>query len=331
MKHLIILFIATLAATRCTTDDGKVLVSNHGPAQGSTYNISYVAPLGTDYRYQIDSILLEIDKSMSLWINTSTISKINRGENVQPDAHFLNVLKYARYVSKTTEGAFDVTIAPLVQAWGFGTEDKTVLDSAMVDSMLQFIGWHKIMIKKDSLFVPRGVKLDFNAIAQGYTVDVIADYLESQDIVNYMVEVGGELKTKGKTIDGRIWTIGIDKPQEELDQENRYQVVVKLKDAALATSGDYRRFKIDEQTGIKYAHAINPKTGYPVKSRLISVTIVTDNAMAADAWATACMVLGLEEAKKLVTEKSLDAYFVYSDLSGKWQIWQTEGFKKITL
>jgi len=330
MKHITIIFLALFAAS-CTTDSGNVLISNHGPAQGTTYNISYVAPMGTDFRFQIDSILVEIDKSMSLWINTSTISKINRGQNVQPDAHFLNVIKYAQYVSKSTNGAFDVTIAPLVQAWGFGTEDKTVPDSTTIDSLLLHIGYDKITITGDSLFIPQGVKLDLNAIAQGYTVDVIADFLESHKIVNYMVEVGGELKTKGKTIDGRIWTIGIDKPQEELDPENRYQVVVRLNNAALATSGDYRKFKIDEETGIKYAHTINPKTGYPAKSRLISVTIVTDNAMAADAWATACMVMGLDEAKKLVIDKKLDAYFIFSNLNGKWQIWQTEGFQKISI
>lgn len=318
-----------LGFTACNTQIDRMLISNHGPAQGSTYNISYIAPPGTDYRNQIDSILIEIDKSMSLWLPTSTISRINAGEKLTPNGHFMNVLKFSDEVYSASKGAFDVTIAPLVSVWGFGADDRISTDSTQVDSLLQYVGWNKIYLRNDSLHIPTGMKIDLNAVAQGYTVDVIADFLENRGIENYMVEVGGEIKAKGKTIDGRTWTIGIDKPQEEIDPENRYQVIIKLKDKALATSGDYRKFFVDEATGMKYSHTINPKTGYPVKSNLISVSIVADNAMAADAYATACMVLGVEEGKKLILKEGLDAYFIYSDARGKWQTWQTEGFQKM--
>lgn len=332
LKHTFLLSIAVILFVQCSTEPEIVLVQNHGPAQGSTYNISYLVSPGIDYRRQIDSILFEIDKSMSLWDEQSTISKLNRGEVVVPDPLFIEVFKKSKQISRETLGAFDISVAPLVSYWGFGPQEHGKLDSARVDSIRAFVGFRKLVNVLDSNKLPKGMKVDMNAIAQGFTVDVIAQFLFSKGVTNFMVEVGGELRTSGRTIDKRIWTIGVDKPQENLDTENRFQVILALDSLALATSGNYRKFWVDEETGMKYVHTINPKTGYPVKTRLLSSTIITDNAMEADAWATVCMVVGLEEAIKLINEnRNLEAYFVYSDLEGNWQIWQSEGFAKMVL
>lgn len=331
MKKLIFaVFISTMIS--CGTEPEIVLVRNHGPAQGSSYNISYVTKPGIDYRRQIDSILFEVDKSMSLWDPQSTISKLNRGEKLKADPLFQRVYKRSRQISKDTEGAFDITIAPLVNYWGFGPENHGDFDSARVDSLRNFVGYLRLAPNIDSTGLPKGIQVDMNAIAQGFTVDVIADFLHSKGIDNYLVEVGGELRASGRNVEGKVWTIGIDKPQENLDTANRFQVILALDSLALATSGNYRKFWVDEKTGMKYVHTIDPKTGYPVKTRLLSATIIARNAMDADAYATACMVLGLEKAKKLILEnRQLEAYFVFSDLEGNWQIWETPGFEKMKL
>ncbi len=332
INRLVILLFVGCLVTACTTSPNVVLVRNQGPAQGSTYSISYLAKPGIDYRTEIDSILFQVDKSMSLWDPNSTISKINRGEKVAPDPLFTRVFKRSRQISKDTEGAFDITVAPLVKYWGFGPDKHSVIDSARVDSLRKFVGYLRLPAQLDSNRLPRGMQLDMNAIAQGFTVDLIAEFLMNKGITNFLVEVGGELSTSGRTVDGKIWTIGVDKPQENLDPENRFQVILSLDSLSLATSGNYRKFWVDEKTGMKYTHTINPKTGYPAKNNLLSATIIADNAMDADAYATACMVFGVEKAKKFVLEnKNLEAYFVFSDSEGNWQVWQTPGFKKMVL
>jgi thiamine biosynthesis lipoprotein len=330
MKKLII-FIA-LAATimGCSSEPEYFLVKTSGPTQGTSYNISYIEKDGKDYREAIDSVLLVIDRSMSLWLNSSTIYKLNAGDSVQLDYHFKKVLSASLAISKETNGAFDVTIAPLVKAWGFGPDKRLQLDSAKVDSLLALVGYTKLRFDGKNLTLPKGMQLDMNAIAQGYSVDVLSDFLESKGITNYLVEVGGEVRARGKNASEKTWSVGVDKPNENLNPENRFQVIVSLDSAALATSGNYRKFWVDEATGIKYAHTINPKTGYPVKSQLLSATVIASDCMTADAWATACMVVGEEEAKKFIEHnKDLEAYFVSSDFEGNYIVWQSKGFAKI--
>jgi len=332
IKRILFIAASSVVLLACSTEPEIVLVQNHGPAQGSTYNISYITSPGIDYRKQIDSILFEIDKSMSLWDKQSTISKLNRGEKVKPDKLFAKVFVKSKQISRETLGAFDISVAPLVSYWGFGPQEHSKFDSARVDSIRNFVGFRKLVNVLDSNRLPKGMKVDMNAIAQGFTVDVIAEFLYKKGITNFLVEVGGELRTSGRNAEGKIWTIGIDKPQENLDAANRFQVILALDSMALATSGNYRKFWVDENTGMKYVHTINPKTGYPVKSRLLSATIIADNAMEADAWATVCMVVGLEEAIKLINEnRSLLAYFVYSDIEGNWEVWQSPELAKMIL
>ena len=176
--------------------------------------------------------------------------------------------------------------------------------------------------------MPSGFTLDFNAIAQGFTVDLLAQFLEGKGVEHYMVEVGGEVKAKGQNVDGEIWRIGVDKPTEEIDENDRFQVIVNLENAALATSGNYRKFWVDEESGVKYSHTINPKTGFPARNRLLSASIISKSScMDADAYATACMVMGTQKAVQFIeSKKDLEAYLIYSDEEGKWETHITPGF-----
>ena len=301
-----------------------------GPAQGSTFMVTYLAGPNTNLQSQVDSILVYVDKSMSTWVASSTISKANRGDTVLMEPVFRNVLEASKKMHDLTNGNFNITVGPLVRAWGFSKDQTVVPDSAVVDSLLNLIGMAKIRQRGDTLWLDKGVSIDFNAIAQGYTVDLISEFLQSKGIHNFMVEVGGELRTKGLNIKEKIWTIGIDKPQENLDLENRFQVIVSLPNKALATSGNYRKFYIDPTTGQRISHTISPFTGYPAKNNLLSASVVTPTAMEADALATAFMVMGLERSQKFLRlNPSVDAYLVYTDFKGEWQIFTTKGFEEL--
>lgn len=302
-----------------------------GEAQGSTYSVIYVDKKMRDFQSSIDSLLKVIDKSMSTYDPNSIISSVNKGEKVALDEHFQKVWTKSVEVFEQSGGAFDVTIAPLVNAWGFGYKQGIErLDSATVDSLKQLIGTDKVVLEFDSLkFLQEGMQIDFNAIAQGYTVDVLADLLESFGIDQYMIELGGEVLTKGKNAEGKEWRIGIDKPVAF--SENRpLQVILKLSNKALATSGSYRKFK--EKEGKKYSHAINPKTGYPVNHNVLSVSVLADDCMSADAWATTFLILGMEDSKVLLKDLPLlEAYFIFSDNDGGLHVEMTPGFQKYIL
>lgn len=300
----------------------------YGQAQGTTFAITYLDVNGNDYSTQIDSILIAVDKSMSSWLSSSIVSKINNGDTlVKPDSLFKTVFSRAQEISKITKGSFDITVGPLVNAYGFGPDKAQEIDSNLIDSLLQLVGYETVYIKNGFLKSKLHQKIDFNAIAQGYTVDLIAQYLESKSIKDYLVEVGGELITKGNSAKDKPWKVGVDKPQENLDSKNRFQVILNLSGYALATSGNYRKFKIDEKTGMKYVHTINPKTGYPIKSSLLSASIIADNCMDADAFATACMVKGLNGSKDLILSlEGVEAYLVYSTDEGMVKTWTSPGF-----
>lgn len=329
MNRLWIAVLVVLAA--CTGQQkNEVLVQNVGFAQGSTYNIQYMIPDEVDYQWQVDSILAEIDSSLSTYLDYSLITQINQGDtNVFLDEHFVKVFKAFQTVAESTNGKFDCTLAPVINAWGFGFTEKTKIDSSTILSLLKKVGYKKISMKGDSLLHnPSLLQLDFNALAQGYTVDVIAAFLTGRGIKNYMVEVGGELKARGRNANGKIWRIGIEKPSPEIDEYNRFETVVELPNKALATSGSYRKFYM--QNGEKYAHTIDPHTGYPVKHKLLSVTVVTENTMLADAYATAFMVMGVPKTKNyLKKHSSLDAYLIYTNRKGEWETWATPGFSEL--
>jgi thiamine biosynthesis lipoprotein len=302
-----------------------------GYAQGTTYQVTLVSDSVVDYSDEINHIFNVIDQSMSTWIDTSLISRINKGDtSVVVDEHFINVFQKSKTVSTRTDGAFDFTVGPLARAWGFGPDGKVEhIDSTIVDSLRQLVGYQKVELVKGRIRKQNpNIHFDFNAIAQGYTVDVIYDYLYEKGYRDFLIEVGGELRASGRNASGEIWRIGIDKPSEKIQTE-RFIAIIQLDNRALATSGNYRKFYIDEQTGMKYVHTIDPKTGYPVQSNLLSVSVLAKDATTADAYATAMMVKGLEESKVLLKNMSdeLEAMLIYSDDSGKWKTYTTEGFE----
>lgn len=305
---------------------------NYGQTQGTTYSVTYLSEDGFDYQSQIDSILIAIDKSMSLWLDHSIISRINSGEeNVVPDEMFVEVFKRAQEISRLTKGNFDVSVSPLVNAYGFGPGEAQSIDSSTVDSLKALVDYKKLNIKNGVFTKAVGQQIDFNAVAQGYSVDRVASFLSKKGMTDYLVEIGGELKTAGLNAKGKVWKIGIDKPQEEIDKENRFQIIVGLSGKSLATSGNYRKFKTDHATGKRFVHTINPKSGYPVRSALLSTSIITDACMDADAYATACMVMGVNGAMDLIDKNPyLEGYLIYVDHNGDLAEWKSKGFSAFT-
>ncbi|GAB4489336.1 MAG: FAD:protein FMN transferase [Saprospiraceae bacterium] len=299
-----------------------------GKAQGTTFNITYQDSQQRDFSRPVDSLFRMIDKSMSLWDSTSLISRINRNEpNVQVDEHFAKVFQKAKEVSEITGGAFDVTVGPLVKAWGFSVKKGLPPpDSAKVDSLRQLIGFQKIRLENGVLQKadPR-MEIDFNAIAQGYTVDLISDFLEKNGVKNYLVEIGGEVRTLGVNDRNEIWKIGIDKPVENEKEGSRpLQTTVALGGKSLATSGSYRKFVVRD--GKKFSHAIDPKTGYPITHNLLSVSVIAKDCASADAYATAFLVMGMGKALDLAEQLGLEIYCIYSDEKGELQVRSTPGF-----
>ncbi|MCS5663515.1 MAG: FAD:protein FMN transferase, partial [Flavobacteriales bacterium] len=302
MKKLF--YLLSLLLISCgTTTTNKVLVSNYGYTQGTTYNIRYMSADAVNYQSDIDSILHAVDQSLSTYVEESVISKINKNESMQTDSLFMRVFEMAVNIAKETDGAFDPTIAPVVNFWGFGFEEIAEKDERVLADLMKTIGYEKLTIK-DSLVVKSNpnTQIDFNAIAQGFTVDLIGEHLQKLGLTNYMIEIGGELKCHGLNADGELWRIGIDKPSENI-QQDRFQAIIEVTDKAVASSGNYRKFKVDEETGMKYAHTINPKTGKPIQTNLLSVTIVSESCMQADALATACMIMGVEKSIEFINSK----------------------------
>lgn len=294
---------AFLTILACSNEKKSSLISIEGEAQGTTYHIAYINSNGVNYQRAIDSLLIEIDKSLSTYHKTSIITKFNQADSlVEIDEMFTDVFNLSKQVYQESEGAFNPTVAHLVNAWGFGFKNIENTDSSTIDSLLKFVDFDAISIIDNKVVkTNKNLMLDFNAIAQGYSVDVIADFLANQGIENYMVEIGGEVKVKGKNDKNSLWRIGIDKPVEN-ETERTLEAVVNLNNQALATSGNYRKFY--EKDGAKYSHTLNPKTGYPVRHSLLSATVITDNCALADAYATVFMVVGIEKAKEILAKNN---------------------------
>jgi thiamine biosynthesis lipoprotein len=310
----------------CQSEPVKI----EGKAQGTTYHITYFDTQSRDFQPEIVQLLKDFDLSVSTYIPNSIISRINSNEkNVIVDKYFKTCFKKAKEVWKNTKGAFDPTVHPLVNAWGFGPGKKQKIEKAKIDSILQFVGFQMIKLKGNKIIKkdPR-VALDFNAFAQGYSVDVVSGFLNSKGIQSYIVEIGGEVYAKGRNSDGENWTIGIEKPIDNKESGNPLIAVAKLEDLAVATSGNYRRFTIEN--GVKYVHHIDPKTGYPTKNNLLSASIFAKECISSDANATGVLVLGLEKAKAFLKKhQELQAYLIYSDEKGNYQVYETPGIKAI--
>jgi FAD:protein FMN transferase len=297
-----------------------ILVKIEGNAQGTTYHISYLAHGGINLKAEVDSILRKLDSSLSTYLPVSIISRVNQNDSlVTVDEHFEKVFNKSREVSVNTIGAFDITIAPLVNAWGFGFSKKENVDSLLIDSLLPLVDYKKVALVDGRVAKQKQeILIDFNAIAQGYSVDVLASFLSSKGIENFLVELGGEIVAKGKK-NGDEWQVGIDLPVEGPVADRTIGAIIPLLNRAMATSGNYRKFY--EEDGRKYAHILDPKTGYPARREILSATVLAPDAMTADAYATAFMVMGLKNSEQFLKEHpalELDVYFVYDD-AGIWK------------
>lgn len=345
MKNIFIFYFAAYVFTvSCSnnnnsktknTDSANKNLPNYGyiegNTQGSTFHIKYKINSDSIKSTEIYSILSEIDNSLSIYINSSIISRINNNDTtVLTDKYFEDIFAMSDSVYKLSDGLFDITVGQLVKAWGFTPGGHNKLDPKQISKLKAYVGFNKIklinhkLIKSDSRIL-----LDPNAIAQGYTCEVVADFFDSNGISDYMIEIGGEVKTKGLNDKGELWKIGIDKPiSENENQERELQTILSVTNISVCTSGSYRKFI--EENGIKYSHTINPKTGFPTHQNLLSVTVVTPNCAYADAIATSLMVMGVEKGKKFVkNHKEIEAYFIFSNKNGALETWNSEGLNKM--
>lgn len=294
-----------------------------GSVFGTEYHITYQK--GGDIHNELKEVMADVDNSLSPFNKESVITAINNGNNVEADSMFTEVFDMAKNVAEETQGAFDITVAPLVNAWGFGFKNKIDVSKEKIDSIRKYVGFEKVHMENGKVIKEdKNIMLDCSAIAKGYGVDAVGRYLEKKKIRNYMVEIGGEIRVKGCNPEGRLWKVGISKPiDDSLNVNGEIQEVLMVSDIAIATSGNYRNFYIKDNK--KYAHTIDPRTGYPVQHSILSSTVVAPTCALADAYATSFMVVGLDEAKKILARhKELQAYFIYTDSKGKMATWCTK-------
>ena len=306
VASLLMLLAMTFAS--CAKQPQKMVLQ--GLVQGSYYAITYYDEEGRNFQQEIDSIFHAVDMSVNLWVDSSVICKVNRNEEVALDQIFIENFEVAQRAAALSDGYFDPTISPLVSAWGFSAKNPQLppLTSHLIDSLKQLVDYRKVRIEDGKLIKENpAMKLDFNAIAQGYTTDLVGALLEAKGIKSYIVDVGGEIFARGTKPDGKPWVVGIEKPSADWDSERVVQQRVELEDKGIVTSGSYRKYV--ERDGKRYSHCIDPMTGYPVEHNLLSATVIAENATWADALASVCMVMGMERSLELI--KTLDGVEVY--------------------
>ncbi|MEZ4811672.1 MAG: FAD:protein FMN transferase [Allomuricauda sp.] len=329
MIRKIFLYVSTALFLGCGTHTW-VKNQNRGNALGTTYSIIYISHETLDYQQEIDSVFQVLNHSLSTYIPTSDISKINDGDStVVVDAMFKEVFEISTKVHEASNGYFDPTVGVLANAWGFGPGEQIELDSLKVDSLLGYVGWNKVRLNQDNTITKEhpSIRFDFNAVAKGYAIDRLGALLDAKGIANYLVEVGGEVLAKGTNlVSGKQWTVGIDDPQVEVGRQ--LKLIVSLEDRAMASSGNYRKFRIEPNTGEKYVHTIDPKTGYTKNSNVLATSVVANTCAVADAFATAFMAMDLERSKKVLEDHhELEAYIIYLDENGMTQEFMTPGFE----
>jgi len=308
--------------------------SNVGGALGTSYSIIYLSDKELDFQREIDSVFSAMNQSLSTYIPTSDISKINQGiTGITVDLMFQEVFEISKEIYSKTDGYFDPTVGALVNAWGFGPGKKVLMDSTKVDSIMGLVGLNKVHLNENNKIVKEqsNIYIDFNAIAKGYAIDRLAKMMDEKGIDDYLLEVGGELVAKGSNkIKQKPWVVGIDDPQVE--EGRRLKIVIELQDRALASSGNYRKFRIDSITGKKYVHTIDPKTGYTKNANTLGVTVLANSCAMADGYATAFMAMDLNKTMDFLShQKELEAYVIYLDKDGQTKEFMTEGFKKVVL
>ena len=324
VPFLLLLVVGTVLIIR--QQQAMPYQTNKGFIFGTTYNITYQS--NNNFQKDIETALQQVDSALSMFNEESVISRINREAGGEANDMFMEVFQKAMKISEATDGAFDITVAPLVNAWGFGFKNGEMPTQHQVDSIRQFIGWKKVTAKGNAIQKSdRRVMLDCSAIAKGYGVDVAAKVLTDKGVTNFMVEIGGEIITRGISPKRIPWKIGVIKPTEDsLLVGNEYQTILNVTDKAMATSGNYRNFYY--KGGKRYAHTIDPKTGYPVQHNILSATVLAKECATADAYATAFMVIGIERAKEILNRHpELMAYFIYNDNENKTAVWFSPSLK----
>ena len=298
-----------------------------GLAQGSYYAVTYYDEQERNFQHEIDSIFHAVDMSVNLWVDSSVISKVNRNEEVVLDDIFIDNFNIAQEVAKLSDGYFDPTISPIVAAWGFSYKHGDSITPQLIDSLKQLVDYRKVRIENGKVIKENPyIQLDFNAIAQGYTSDMIASFLESRDVEDFLVDTGGEIMARGGKPNGQPWIVGIEKPADNWDSEQIVQTRIALRDKGLVTSGSTRKYV--ERNGKRYSHCIDPKTGYPVEHQLLSATVLAENSVWADALASICMVMGLEKSLEIINAlDGVEAYYIFANEKNELEIYATEGFK----
>lgn len=326
----IIILVYALVFHRPGLEKDLPYTHNEGKAQGTYYSATYQHPEGKDLNAEIDQFFKEFDMSLSTYNPNSIISGINNNsDSVTTDTYFETMFYAAQKVSEKTNGAFDITVAPLVNAWGFGFGNKDRSQMPDIKGLMSLIGYKKIKLENHKIVKENPkIMLDASAIAQGLSADLIAKIFEKHGCKNYMIDIGGEIVCKGKNPKGKNWQIGIDKPVDDpANTSPELQTIISVSDVALTTSGNYRQFYYRD--GVKYAHTIDPRTGLPVNHKLLSATVIASDCTTADAYATAFMVLGVDSAMTICKSiKDMECYLIYTDDKGEFKSIHTEGFKK---
>ena len=330
MKKLILYFTVASCFLACQPTAQLPTVQQYhleGFAQGTYYNIRYYDNQNRNLQPQIDSLLDAFNKTASIFDPTSIISRINRNEDVALNEDFIKIFNIAMEVSQHSDGAFDITVGQLVNAWGFGAERRQTMNQATIDSLLTCVGYSKISLKDGKIIKEYPcIKLDFNAIAQGYSVDLVGLFFDDLGIENYLIDIGGEVLAKGNK-QGKPWMVGIEQPSDEKGNDRILMTSLPLENMSLVTSGSYRKYF--EQDGQRYSHTISPQTGHPVQNTLVSVTVLHPQAVYADAYATVFMVMGLEKSLAFLEKHpELQAFFIYE--KDGLQTYATEEFEKLT-
>lgn len=330
MKYLSLLFI--LLFVSCGNNNPEPIFFQ-GDAFGTSYNIQLYSKDKVDFQKGLDSVIAAVNHSVSTYIPDSDISKVNKGDStLVVDLIFKEVFEISADVNKTTHGYFDPTIGVLRNAYGFGdVKPLKRIDSTTLDSLMQYVGFHKVKLNQDGTISKEypQIYFDFNAVAKGFGVDCLGRYLESVGVKDYLIELGGEILTKGENLSkNQEWVVGIETVNSELDDRS-FAASVKLKNVGMASSGNYRKFRIDSATGKKYVHTLNPLTGSAEQSDVTSATVLAPTCGEADAYATSFMALGLEKSKQLLKDlPNVEAYLTYTDSLSQDQVFITEGFKR---
>jgi len=345
VRHLragrfLIVLLATILLSACHTQSRQNThepIRLGGEAQGTYYSVIYYDSLQRDLQTQIDSLLNRFDLTASLWVDSSLLRRVNANLTDTLTPLFADILQKSLYINRYTDGAFDCRIGRLVQAWGFSFRQREDLDYHTLDSLLDAARAEVSVDTSDGTYLLRkenpATELDFNAIAQGYASDLLAQYLESHGITSYIVNIGGEVISRGAKPDGKPWVAGIEQPSENRYSDPIVQTRIALCDQSVVTSGSYRKYY--ERDGMRYSHTIDPATGRPVNHTLLSASVVERECWLADAMATAYMVMGLERSKVFISTHpdgpGTQAVFFIYDSCGTLSTYSTPAFERMII